>query len=579
MNIQQVITCPSLCLLSLIGLTLFASPADAQVFDLGPSASSSFDSVINLPSDPNIGNSQSIGGDGLTTQLNIAAGGTVGFSFDADSGSEVNLSGGVLGGGPSANAGSEINVNGGTVLTGLTANSGGVVNVSAGSAGPNFDARFGSVVNISGGSLGARFTAENGSDVNISGGTVGPSFQADAGSDVELIGGEFQLNGTAFSDPTISLAPDDIFTGTLTDGSTFIFENDGSFFNSDSLSNVNLTSGPLPSLDLTPEFLSTVNPIRPSGLRAGQELTLQSGGALSANFESVSATLNVDGGILGSDAGATDSVVNISGGSVGFDFNVLSGSEVNISGGAVGIGFNATNSEVNISGGTVASAFAADSGSVVNISGGSVGIDFFALADSEVNISGGSVDEFFFADTDSVVNISGGSVGFAFQAYSGSEVNISGGTVDEFFFANSGSVVNISGGSVDEFFFAGSDSEVNISGGIVGDNFEAESGSFINLIGSDFLLDGVSLNNSLTIDSPFQIFDRDMILSGVLADGSVFSFDLNSALIPDADFFASDATLTVTLVSAVTVPEPGSLTILGLGCAIGLTRRRKFVTA
>lgn len=53
-----------------------------------------FDTVINVPADQNIGDLGSVGGDGLTTQVNISNGDTVGFNFVANSGSEVNIGGG-----------------------------------------------------------------------------------------------------------------------------------------------------------------------------------------------------------------------------------------------------------------------------------------------------------------------------------------------------------------------------------------------------------------------------------------------------------------------------------------------------
>ncbi len=182
---------------------------------------------------------------------------------------------------------------------------------------------------------------------------------------------------------------------------------------------------------------------------------------------------------------------------------------------------------------------------------GVVGKNFDANSGSEVNISGGTVDNFFDANSGSEVNISGGSVGTFFNAESGSEVNISGGTVGVFFDANSGSKVNISGGSVGDGFRAFSDSEVNISGGSLGDNFHAFRDSTINLYGREFILNGVSLGATLRIDHAFTINDRDVVLSGRLADGSAFSFDLNSVFPPNTeqDFFRPDATLTVTLVS------------------------------
>ena len=61
----------------------------------------------------------------------------------------------------------------------------------------------------------------------------------------------------------------------------------------------------------------------------------------------------------------------------------------------------------------------------------------------------------------------------------------------------------------------------------------------INLFGTDFVLNGVPLVGSMTID------DRDVILSGLLADGSAFSFDLNSTFTLDEDFFSPYATLTL----------------------------------
>ena len=204
----------------------------------------------------------------------------------------------------------------------------------------------------------------------------------------------------------------------------------------------------------------------------------------------------------------------------------------------------------SISGGTVGVRFEANSGSVVNISGGTVGNSFTAEARSEVNISGGTVGDRFTAEFRSVVNISGGALGNFSGALSGSVVNISGGTVGDAFDALSGSVVNISGGTV-------------------GDAFFAFSGSEVNLLGSEFFLDG-ELLDTLIFDEPFTISDRDVTLSGTLEDGSLFSFGLNSSFVGFEDFFAEDATLTVTA-----VPEPASAAVVALGGIALLTRRRR----
>ena len=523
-NWQPMITRAPFCLLALLGAILFASPVAAQVFDSGPSDPALFDIVINVPPDPAIGPNASLGGDiiDITTQLNIfgdgtlgvrfnagpnlevnisggvvdnaftandsevnISGGSVGNDFDAISGSEVNIIGGVIGRGFDAFSGSTVNISGGSVgvedrrinCCGFDANSGSVVNITGGTVGHYFDANSGSTVNISGGSIGEDFEAHSGSTVNISGGNFGQGFHAhpggvvnisggsisarlcaEAGSDLELIGGEFQLNGAAFSGSEISLSGGDIFTGTLADGTAFIFAEDGF----DDLSGVQLTQVALPTLDLSPIVVSTANPNLPLGLRAGQTLSLLDGGELGPNFQAVDATLNIEGGSIGERIAATGGSVNISGGTVGLGLNVFDG-EVNISGGTVG-GFIPYGSEVNISGGRVLN-FRSEQGSVVNISGGRV--------------------DSFITSFGSVVNISGGSIGFI--------------------------------------------SSTN-------------AGSTINIIGSDFALDGVPLDDSLTPGNPFTINENRMVqLSGLYGDGSAFTFNF------DFTDYYPHATVTVTL--------------------------------
>ena len=125
MSASQVITRSSLSFLTLLGLALIVSPAVGQVFD----------TIINVPPAPDIGDFGSIGDDGLTTQLNISGGGSIGIDFIARSGSEVNISGGTVG-------------------DFFTADSFSVVNISGGTVGDAFDSVRFSVVNISGGTVG-----------------------------------------------------------------------------------------------------------------------------------------------------------------------------------------------------------------------------------------------------------------------------------------------------------------------------------------------------------------------------------------------------------------------------------------
>ena len=300
--------------------------------------------------------------DGLIAggQVNLIGGALRGLN----SSGELNVSGGTLNG---ASIGGTANVTGG-VLGVITADRDSVVNISGGS----FE-RLNAVdssVSISGGFVG-NLNASSSSDVSITGGNFGRGFTVAEASNVELIGGEFRLNGSSISS-TVTLDSDDVLTGTLSDGSAFIFRGEEALFGR--FFDVTLTSASLPSNDTNPILINTASTSLPQSLRPGQSLTSQAGGQLGDHFEAVGATLNLEAGSLGDFAEFYQSEVNISGGEVGDAIAALFGSEVNISGGAIGNGF---------------SAFA---GSVVNLSGGTVGDGFGARANGQVNVFG---TEFF----------------------------------------------------------------------------------------------------------------------------------------------------------------------------------------
>ena len=137
---------------------LLPSRALGQVNGSGPSPSSDFDIVLNLPGDEAIitgADNESIGGTpGQTTQLNVHTGGVIGRGFVVSSGSELNIIGGNVG---------------------------------------SFSAESGSVVNISGGNV-SRFDALGG-EVNISGGDLGGGHFVGDGSRVNIFGNEFRVDG------------------------------------------------------------------------------------------------------------------------------------------------------------------------------------------------------------------------------------------------------------------------------------------------------------------------------------------------------------------------------------------------
>ena len=83
--------------------------------------------------------------------------------------------------------------------------------------------------------------------------------------------------------------------------------------------------------------------------------------------------------------------------------------------------------------------------------------------------------------------------------------------------------------------------------------------------------------DDLVLDQSFTVFDRgpDLILSGLLADGTAFDFDLNQidSSFLSVDFFDSSSTLTITRVAAV--PEPGCGLTLATMSMLLLSRRRR----
>lgn len=395
--------------------------------------------VINVPPGPA---PSSIGSD---TTLNLLPTGTLapGFNAGAVDGTSTNV---------------VVNVAGGATLGQFSARAGSTLNVSSGSMAVFLDFHSGSTANISGGTLNGLVNAFTGSTVTISGGSMGDVFSAQSGSSLTVLGGEFRMDGTPVAGldtigntVQLDLSIDSVLSGTLADGTPFAFSSqDIDLFANGTL---NLEASALPAIGPASITAST-DPI-PPGIRQGQ-------------------TLNVDAG------GAVDN-----------HFNAGWGSTASVDGGSVGVNMEATGADVTITAGSVGDSFDANFGSVVTMLGGSVGNNFDA---------------------------------------------------------NNGSVVAIQGGNVGNGFDANNGSQVEIAGGMLGDSFGANSGSQINLSGTAFFLDGIELIG-LPFGVPQTIADRGVELSGTLADGSPFSFDLNSSVVPLEDFFASDALLTVTRLS------------------------------
>ena len=193
-------------------------------------------------------------------------------------------------------------------------------------------------------------------------------------------------------------------------------------------------------------------------------------------------------------------------------------------------------------------------GSTVNVTGGSIGLGV-DLADGILNVESGSVAlgstdiETGFTSSNSEINISGGTVGGSFQLLDSSVLTISGGEIESFGVFGEGAIANITGGVVTRFPDIFDGGVVNISGG---DIFSVRvfDGGEVNFTGTEFFIDGTPI--ALTAGEEFVITDRDVNLSGTLADGSFFETDLNTTfgefLGDNPDGAGPDATVTVTIV-------------------------------
>ncbi len=440
----------------------------------------------------------------VRSQANVSRG-AVGGGMLYDS--HLSISGGTIG---SINAvsNSTVDMTGGALNGRLDAGVGSTINVSGGNVFSGY-ATSGSVVNFSGGAMEWAFTATGDSRMSISGGTHN-SFTVDSGSYLRMTGGQVTSLG---SNPRTVV---EILDGTI-------------------------------------DLANFVGKVDISGGSIGSGGQAWSGGVVTAT-----------GGTIGSGFRAQDgSIINFAGANVGANLIANSRSTVNIFAGTVGGRFSAKSaSKVNISGGLIGADMTADPGSNLTISGGSIG-DRLRVAGGAMTMSGGALGDS--AQVTSPTNttlgrfkITGGSVGngFRVQGYFLQPTPTSTPVVGP-------ATVDILGGIFGERFTAGVASIVNVSGGLFGESFVAEKGATINLFGRSFAIDGIPMT-SLIRDMPFTVSMRDSTLSGVLVDGSPFSFSLASNA-SAAERFDPQATLTVTLA----VPEPRALLLTALA-AVGM---------
>ena len=179
--------------------------------------------------------------------------------------------------------------------------------------------------------------------------------------------------------------------------------------------------------------------------------------------------------------------------------------------------------------------------------------------DTQLNLfDGGVIDPGFNAgnragtSVNVQVNISGGSVGDDFRANGGSRISISGGNVGDNFVTEF-AAVDIAGGVFGKTFIADRGARVNLSGGTISDIFKARSGSMISITGQEFRI-GSGEVPGLEPGVPYLVDQRNVRLSGLLGDGTPFTYVLLTADADDRDHLHADARLSLCLVNEV-VPD------------------------
>ena len=224
-------------------------------------------------------------------------------------------------------------------------------------------------------------------------------------------------------------------------------------------------------------------------------------------------------------------------------------------------------SQIDIIDGGSLSRFEAD-GAMINISGGiesNISFQRFVTFNSEIRMSDGFIraPEFY---SDSSVSISGGEIGFAATISHGSEAKVSGGLIPTLNVFNSGSA-EISGGEISQITVDTGGNAV-VRGGEISRIGAGEDAS-VHLIGRDFFIDGSPISD-LNFSNVVEITEREVTLSGTLADGSPFSFFLNPFRARVNERFDFSATLTVAL-----IPEPSSSLLLGVAIVSHYVARRR----
>jgi hypothetical protein len=280
--------------------------------------------------------------------------------------------------------------------------------------------------------------------------------------------------------------------------------------------------------------------------------------------------MNVLGGFVWAVDAWTGSQLNVSSGSVNAA-NLLGGRGF-MSGGYVLNWTLFAEGRLEMSGGVAAEIYTGgnDYGPISDVAyfvmdGGQVGL---LDATGNVVIHGGVVGEMVFRGA-GFVELTGGAIGDGFEVGSVVVGALPEDPMREVVVGGGGRVL-VRGGSIGQGMILRDGRTLDYSGGVIGDALQVLDGSEVNIRGSHFLIDG--LEPIWPASRELTLTQRDVALTGVLADGQAFRFDLNSQP-GHGDYFSPEALVTIML-----VPEPWT-GVAPLLLMLAFARHRRCKTA
>ncbi|WP_432798482.1 hypothetical protein [Poriferisphaera sp. WC338] len=227
--------------------------------------------------------------------------------------------------------------------------------------------------------------------------------------------------------------------------------------------------------------------------------------------------------------------------------------------------------ELNLNGGTIDSNFVTFNNASVNVTAGTFNALYQTIDDVQSHITAGIFNAKLELKGQSITTIEGGTFHSNVLMRVKANLDVTDGTFNALLGnSSSNKPLNFSGGTIASTgkLLSTANGSVQVSGGTIDGIIYTTKKT--NFIGSNFTLDGIPIADLSHI--PTEITERNnAVLAGILADGSAFSYTLNS-IIDDAsvDYAADDATITVTL-----IPEPTTAILLSLSTLPLFTRRSR----